>query len=110
MSFDPGLYEEYEGAYNNSREEEDDEAARAIRHCTRTLEGHTGWVFSVCAVSAGVVASASSDKTVRLWDVASGACLHTLAGHTDWVRSVCAVSAGVVASASDDQTVRLWSR
>ena len=69
----------------------DDDAARAIRRCTRTLAGHTSAVYSVCAVSAGVVASAS-DETVRLWDVASGACLHTLAGHTNGVVSVCAVS------------------
>jgi serine/threonine protein kinase len=89
-------------------EDDDEEAARAIRRCARTLAGNTGWVVSVCAVSAGVVASASYDETVRLWDVASGACLHTLAGHTRKVRSVCAVSAGVVASASYDKTVRLW--
>ena len=35
--------------------------------CLHTLAGHTHWVFSVCAVSAGVVASASADQTVRLW-------------------------------------------
>ena len=49
------------------KRQEDDAAARAIRRCTRTLAGHTSCVYSVCAVSAGVVASASWDKTVRLW-------------------------------------------
>ena len=43
------------------------DAARAIRRCAWTLAGHTGSLYSVCAVSAGVVASASDDKTVWLW-------------------------------------------
>ena len=32
--------------------------------------------------------SGSDDKTVRIWDLESGACLHTLEGHIGQVRSV----------------------
>ena len=32
------------------------------------------------------VASGSSDKTLRLWDVASGQLVATLEGHTDYVK------------------------
>ena len=56
-----------------------------------------------------LVASASGDKTVRLWDSATGAARRTLEGHSDWVRAVAFSPDGkLVASASDDKTVRLW--
>ena len=78
------------------------------------LTGHTGGVRGVCTVSVGgrtLLASASDDRTVRLWDPATGTLEHTLTGHTDWVRGVCTVSVGgrtLLASASNDRTVRLW--
>ena len=72
------------------------------------LKGHTDWVFSVCNLGDGKLASASYDETVRVWDAASGACLRVLEGHTDWVRSVTAVGNGRLASASWDRTVRVW--
>ncbi|OCK76970.1 WD40 repeat-like protein, partial [Lepidopterella palustris CBS 459.81] len=54
-------------------------------------------------------ASASTDRTVRLWDVATGAALQTLEGHSGWVNVVAFSPDGrLMASASDDRTVRLW--
>ena len=79
-----------------------------------TLEGHTGGVTGVCAIRAGnrdLLATASDDATVRLWDPGTGEAVATLAAHTREVRGVCAVRVGdreVLASASDDRTVRLW--
>jgi WD40 repeat protein len=35
-----------------------------------------------------LLASGSGDKTIKLWDVASGSLVRTLTGHTDWVWSV----------------------
>ena len=56
-----------------------------------------------------VVASASDDGTVRLWDAAAGAVRGTLGGHSNTVNSVAFSPDGqAVASASDDETVRLW--
>jgi WD40 repeat protein len=53
--------------------------------------------------------SGSKDKTVRLWDVASGAHLNTLEGHATSVNSVAFSPDGTrVVSGSKDNTVRLW--
>jgi WD40 repeat protein len=54
------------------------------------------------------LASASTDRTVRLWDAASGRQTATLEGHTDWVNAVAfSPDAHRLASASTDRTVRL---
>jgi WD40 repeat protein len=56
-----------------------------------------------------LLASASDDKTVRLWDAATGALQRTLEGHSDVVLSVAfSPDSRLLASASDDKTVRLW--
>jgi hypothetical protein len=53
--------------------------------------------------------SGASDKTVRVWDLASGQCRATLQGHTHWVRSVALSADGRSAvSGASDNTVRVW--
>jgi WD40 repeat protein len=52
---------------------------------------------------------ASSDKTVRIWDIATGQCASTLSGHFHWASSITWSPDGSrLASGSFDKTVRIW--
>ena len=76
----------------------------------RDFNGHERNVLGVAITGDGkTLASGSSDKTVRLWDVANGKELKKLEGHTDGVNSVALSADGkVLASGGKDKLVILW--
>ena len=76
----------------------------------RTLKGHSDDVRGVALSGDGRRAvSASTDETLKVWDVESGRELRTLEGHTDIVYSVALSGDGRFAvSASGDETLKVW--
>ncbi len=74
-----------------------------------TYTAHTGGVLAVVQLDNGLIASASSDDTVQIWDPADpDTTIATYTGHTFFVESVVQLDNGLIASASMDDTVRIW--
>jgi WD40 repeat protein len=75
-----------------------------------TLRGHGMAVWAVAFSPDGtLLASASSDRTVKVWEVAAGKEKFTLKGHANFVTCVAFSPDGAtLASGGYDATVRLW--
>ncbi len=82
--------------------------------CTATLTGHAGLFANVNAVAIApdqtLLASASDDKTIRLWDLPTGKAGPVLRGHSQFVRSVAfhPHDRSQLVSGSRDRTLKLW--
>lgn len=72
----------------------------------KVLQGHQSNVKAVSFSSQGLLASASWDMSIILWDVEMFSILIVLTGHTGWIQA-CSFShdGNTLVSASDDQTV-----
>ncbi|KAH6877188.1 Pfs, NACHT and WD domain protein [Thelonectria olida] len=80
------------------------------RQGINTLEGHPKPITSIAFSHDGrLLASASMDRTAKIWDVVTGECIQTLRGHTYYIQSIAFSGTDYrIASASGDRMVKVW--
>lgn len=83
------------------------------KHSSQILlkkEGHTDEISCACiSPDDRYIASASWDKTIRIWDSMTGDCISILRGHLECVLTVAfSPDSSLVISSSLDNTIRIW--
>jgi len=76
------------------------------------LRGHQRAVQALVVIEGTLIASASDDSSIRLWDAHAGILLHTLCGHRAMVSSLCVSRshrAPLLFSGDAFGIVRLWN-
>jgi WD40 repeat protein len=83
---------------------------KQVDQAVMVLKGHSSGVWDVAVTPDGQkVVSGGSDKTIKVWDLATGQCLATFEGHTDIVYGVTVTPDGkYIVSGSKDNTLKLW--
>ena len=76
-----------------------------------TLQGHGNSVLSVAISPDGkTIASSGGDRTIKLWNLATGKAISLLNGHSQQVNVVVISPDGkTLVSGSDDNTIKIWN-
>lgn len=75
--------------------------------CVDTLTSHKGRIYSLL-IRGDRMFSASSDRTIKVWNLETLECISTLSGHTDGVNTMVSLNEGTaLASGSHDKTIKV---
>ena len=78
-------------------------------NCLQTLTGHSGSVYAVTLTPDNQqIVSWSLDKTLKIWNLATGNCLRTQAGFSSVNSFSITPNGKTLISASWDETLTLW--
>ena len=78
--------------------------------CLHTLIGNSAVNSVALSPDESILASASDNKTIRLWNLETGQAISTITGHSQGVTSVAFNPDGtILATASGDRTIKLWN-
>jgi pleiotropic regulator 1 len=76
----------------------------------RVISGHLGWVRAIAVDPANEwFATGAADRTIKIWDLASGTLKLTLTGHISTVRGLAVSNRHpYIFSVAEDKTVKCW--
>jgi WD40 repeat protein len=74
-----------------------------------SLVGHRAGINDLALLSNGLLASASDDYNVRIWNITTYTSIFTLQSHVKFVVSLKQVKSDILASASDEGAIKLWN-
>jgi WD40 repeat protein len=99
-----GIRQVYQNHLHNSVANENISVAR-------TLTAHSSFVnYLVFSHDGQTLASASADKTIKIWNFATGQAIRTLTGHSSFVNYLEISPDGqTLVSASADKTIKVWN-
>jgi len=77
---------------------------------SKTLSGHSSFInHLVISPDGQKLYSASADKTIKVWDLATGEEIHTLTEHSSFINHIAISPDGqTLYSASADKTIKVW--
>jgi WD40 repeat protein len=75
---------------------------------SKIIGKHKDAINSMILLPNGMIASASNDKTIKIWDINNSICIKSLEGHTDNINILVLLSNGMIASGSSDNTIKIW--
>lgn len=70
---------------------------------------HTAGINSLILLNTDIIVSASTDKTIILWDYNSGNPLKIFNDHKDKINKIAKLNEGLIVSASDDKKIKIWN-
>ena len=74
----------------------------------KTISSHLSDINSICLLNDGRLASASSDRTIRLFDLSTYENVLTLSGHTHAVTYITQIDNGDLVSSGYDGELNFW--
>ncbi len=80
-------------------------AGFSVHQCN--LQGHTGRIKSLAGLPGDLLASASEDRTIKIWDASKGAQVRTFQADTNG--TMISLPNGLLASGGTDHSISLWN-
>lgn len=74
-----------------------------------SLNYHSSFINSILILQDGRIASCSSDKTIKIFNLQNYKCELTLTGHQEAIYYISQLENGNLISCSEDRTIKIWS-
>ena len=73
------------------------------------ITSHKDVVMSIILLKDGRIASASIDKTIKIFDCDTYECIMSMSGHTRGIECIIQVESEQIVSCANDKSIRVWS-